>query len=82
MKKKLWMLFGLSTGWACTFGFAHAYLDPAASSYLIQIISGVVITCGVVLGVYRKKIGMFFRALRLKMLEKRLSRKSNHKGGR
>jgi hypothetical protein len=77
--KKRWMLLGLSLGWVCIFGNALAYLDPATSSYLIQIVVGAVITCGVVLGVFRKKVGMFFRTLRLKMLEKRIARKANNK---
>jgi uncharacterized membrane protein YccC len=53
---------------------AHAYIDPAATSYLIQIIAGAVIACSVVVGVFFKKIKLFFRNLKIKMLERKLSK--------
>jgi hypothetical protein len=55
---------------------AHAYIDPAATSYVIQIIAGVVIACGVAVGVLWKRIKMFFKNLRMKRLEKSLSKKA------
>lgn len=54
---------------------AQAYLDPAAASYLVQIVSGVVIACGVTVGIFWKKIRLFFRKLRMKSLEKKLNKK-------
>ena len=53
-----------------------AYLDPAATSYIIQIISGVVIACGVTVGIFWKKIRLFFRKQKMKRLEKRLAKKA------
>lgn len=53
---------------------AFAYLDPATTSYIIQIVSGVFIACGVAVGVFWKKISLFFRKLRMKALEKKLTR--------
>ena len=43
-------------------------------SYIIQIVSGVFIACGVAVGVFWKKISLFFRKLRMKALEKKLTR--------
>lgn len=54
---------------------AHAYVDPAAASYIIQILAGVVIAAGVAVGVFWKKIKMFFKNMKMKNLEKSLSRK-------
>lgn len=53
---------------------AHAYLDPAATSYLIQIIAGVFIALGAVVGIFWKKIRLFFRNMRMKSLERKYSK--------
>lgn len=39
---------------------AFAYIDPSATSYLIQIVAGVVITAGTTVGIFVKKIKMSF----------------------
>ena len=59
----------------CTYN-TMAYLDPAATSYIIQIISGVVIACGVTVGIFWKKIRLFFRKQKINRLEKKLSKKA------
>ncbi|MDR0627413.1 MAG: hypothetical protein LBG11_09210 [Bifidobacteriaceae bacterium] len=43
---------------------AHAYIDPAATSYLIQVVSGLVITLSVAIGVFFRRIVMSFASLR------------------
>jgi DUF1365 family protein len=55
---------------------AFAYIDPATTSYLIQIIAGVVISCGVVVGVFWKKIRLFFKNRKIASLEKKLTREA------
>ena len=55
---------------------AHAYIDPAATSYIIQIVAGVVIAGGVTVGVFWKKIKLFFRNAKMKRLEKSLTKKA------
>lgn len=37
------------------------YIDPATTSYLIQIGAGVIIALGTVFGIYRNKIKRFFK---------------------
>ena len=44
----------------------HAYIDPATTSYLIQIISALVITLGVTLGLFFNRIRIFFMNIRIK----------------
>lgn len=39
----------------------YAYIDPATTSYLIQIIAGIVIACGAAIGIFWNKITRFFR---------------------
>ena len=58
---------------------AYAYIDPATTSYLIQIVAGVFITCGVVLGVFWKKIRLFFRGKQMNAMEKRLAKEAEKK---
>ncbi len=58
---------------------AQAYIDPAATSYLVQIISGVVIACGVVVGVFWKKIKLFFQKKKMKNIEKSIEKKAASK---
>ncbi|MFA5675933.1 MAG: hypothetical protein WDA65_05340 [Christensenellales bacterium] len=60
-------------------GTAHAYIDPAAGGYIVQIIAGVVIACGVTIGVFWKKIKLFFRDKKMKRLEKSLAKKADNK---
>jgi hypothetical protein len=57
---------------------ALAYIDPAATSYIVQIISGVVIASGVVIGVFWKKIKLFFQKKKLKIIGKSIEKKANH----
>ena len=38
-----------------------AYIDPAATSYLVQIIAGVVIVSGAAIGIYFHKVKRLFR---------------------
>jgi len=40
---------------------ASAYIDPASSTYILQIIAGVFIAGGITMGIYWQKIKRFFR---------------------
>ena len=41
---------------AVTAGIKMAYLDPSSTTLIIQIVAGVVITVGTVLGIYWRKM--------------------------
>ena len=41
---------------AVTAGIKMAYLDPSSTTLIIQIVAGVVITVGTVLGIYWRKV--------------------------
>ncbi|MCL2736630.1 MAG: LTA synthase family protein [Propionibacteriaceae bacterium] len=63
-KRAFWVLL---TAVACV-GFTPApanaaYIDPATTSYLIQIVSGLVITLSVAIGVFFRKLQLFFLTL-------------------
>lgn len=55
---------------------AYAYLDPATTSYVIQVVAGVFIAGGALIGIFWKKIRIFFRNMKMKSLEKKLSAKA------
>ncbi|NLB90621.1 MAG: hypothetical protein GX786_05325 [Clostridiales bacterium] len=57
-------------------GVALAYIDPATTSYVVQIVAGVVISLGVVLGIYWKKISLAFMNLKVKIMKKRIAKKA------
>lgn len=59
----------------------QAYLDPAATSYIIQIISGIIIACGVTIGIFWKKIRLFFRNMKTKAQVKQAAKKMERKDG-
>ncbi|MBC8528121.1 hypothetical protein H8699_01535 [Christensenellaceae bacterium NSJ-44] len=55
---------------------AFAYLDPATTSYLIQVVAGVFIAGGVAVGIFWKKISFFFKKRKMQALEKKLTREA------
>lgn len=42
-------------------GYAHAYIDPSAATYIIQAVAGVIIAAGAIITVFRHKIVAFFK---------------------
>jgi len=48
------------------------YIDPAATSYIIQVIAGIVITISVTIGIFWKRIRLFFRNKKITRIEKQL----------
>ncbi len=58
---------------------AYAYIDAAAGSYIVQVIAGIVIACGVTVGVFWKKIRVSFKNAKMKRLEKSLTKKAEKK---
>jgi len=41
--------------------YAHAYIDPSATTYVIQAVGAVIIALGAVITVFRHKIAAFFK---------------------
>lgn len=48
------------------------YLNPSLGSMLIQIVGAVVVSAGVVVGIFWKKIRAFFETRKLERMEKKL----------
>jgi len=53
---------------------ASAYIDPATTAMLVQIVAGVFITLGVVFGVFRRKILMFFKNISIKREKRKIEK--------
>lgn len=58
---------------------AYAYIDPATTTYLIQIVAGVFIAAGATIGIFWKKIKRYFRTKKMEHLEKKLSKEAEKK---
>jgi len=62
MKKKIMLMIYV---FLCTIIIfrkeAHAYLDPSAMTYLIQVTAAIVISIGSVIGIFIYKIRRFFK---------------------
>lgn len=60
--KKASLITAYTLGLALIFSTrAEAYIDPATTSYIIQIVVGIVIALGTVVGIYWKKIRGLFK---------------------
>ena len=55
---------------------AYAYIDPASTSYLFQIVAGVVIACGAALGIFWTRIKKWFAQKKLKAQEAKIIEKA------
>ena len=51
-----------------------AYIDPATTAMLTQIIAGVFITLGVVFGVFRRKIILFFKNMSINRTKRKIEK--------
>lgn len=58
---------------------AYAYIDPATTTYLIQIVAGVFIAAGATIGIFWKKIKRYFRTKKMEHLEKKLTKEAEKK---
>ncbi len=53
---------------------AHAYIDPATTSMVAQIVAGLFISLGFAFGIFRRKIAMFFKNLWVKFTAKKIEK--------
>jgi hypothetical protein len=51
------------------------YIDPSTTTYVVQIVAAIVVTCGVMVGVFWKKIKTFFSRKNIERTEKSLKEK-------
>ena len=54
----------------------YAYIDPATTAMLTQIIAGIFISAGVMFGVFRRKIIVFCKNLSVKRMQKKIERQN------
>jgi len=57
----------------------HAYIDPATTAMVTQIVAGVFISIGVAFTVFRHKIVLFFKKLNVKRLQKNIEKQNRKK---
>jgi len=67
---------------SCSFLFSmtvSAYIDPSTTAMLTQILAGVFISIGVMFGIFRTKILLFFKNLKVKSMQKKLEKQASSK---
>ena len=58
---------------------ALAYVDPATTAMITQLVAGLFISAGVLFGVFRRKIVLFFRNISVKRAKRKIEKSSrNH----
>ena len=55
---------------------AQAYIDPATTAMLTQIVAGIFITLGVLLGVFRNKVKFFFQNKSVKRTQRKIEKEN------
>lgn len=58
---------------------AHAYIDPATTTYVFQAIAGVLIACGATVLVYWRKIQFWFKAKKAERIRAQRDKQSGRK---
>ncbi|MDR0813861.1 MAG: hypothetical protein LBO63_07700 [Oscillospiraceae bacterium] len=53
---------------------ALAYVDPATTGMIVQIVAGIFISLGVVIGIFRQKVVLFFKGLSVRATQKKIER--------
>ena len=56
--------------------YTLAYIDPTTTAMLTQIIAGIFISLGLALGIFRQKVIMFFRNLKVMVIRKKIEKES------
>jgi len=55
---------------------ASAYIDPATTAMITQIVAGLFITLGVAFGIFRRKIIMFFKNMSVKRTQRKIEKEA------
>ena len=55
---------------------AYAYIDPATTAMLTQIVAGILISLGVAFGIFRHKIIFFFKNMRVNYLQRKIEKQN------
>ena len=61
---------------------ASAYIDPATTAMITQIVAGIFISAGVLFGVFRRKVILFFKNISVKRTQRKIERRNRRTGNR
>ena len=57
---------------------ASAYVDPATTAMIAQIVAGIFISIGLAFGIFRQKIYLFFKNMSVKRTKRKLEKQSRN----
>lgn len=55
---------------------AYAYVDPATTAMLTQVVAGIFISLGVFFSVFRRRIILFFKKLSVKRTQRKIEKQA------
>jgi hypothetical protein len=73
-------LFSPLTSWMSAAITVRHYIDPATTAMVTQIVAGIVISVGVAVGLFWRKIVLLFQNMRIKRTQKQIEKQ--HSDGR
>lgn len=76
-KRLIGLVYFLFFGTLLTLRSASAYIDPATTSYIIQIVAGVFIALGATVAVFWRKITFWFKKKKALRAQKKKERENN-----
>lgn len=81
-KRLLGVLYFSFWGSALFTKTAHAYIDPATTSYLFQIVAGLFIACGAAVAVFWKRITAWLKSLKLRCQEAQIMKEAEQRNNK
>ncbi|MCL1866879.1 MAG: hypothetical protein FWF82_05670 [Oscillospiraceae bacterium] len=55
---------------------ASAYIDPSTTAILTQVVVGALISLGLVFGIFKQKIIMFFKNMKIKRIQGKIEKEN------
>ena len=55
---------------------AYAYVDPATTAMITQIVAGIIISLSVAIGIFRRKIFLFFKNLSVGHIQRKIEKEN------
>ena len=76
-KRLIGLVYFVFFGMLLTLRSASAYIDPATTSYIIQIVAGVFIALGATVAIFWRKISFWFKKKKAMRARKKKEKENN-----
>ena len=80
ISRNIWRVFAVTYFTVCfSICFTtpvYAYIDPATTAMITQIVAGIFISAGVAFGMFRQKIILFFKNVSVKRIQRKIEKQN------